>query len=80
MWLHKDHRSVQLPSPKHRKVFRFRLGKGDYDIAAFLDSVPDREKSNTIKHLIRLALYQTPALISLHQKLDTLLDQMNQRQ
>ncbi len=48
-----------MTKPKPMESFRFRLGTGDDDLRQFLESVPERERSQTVKHLIRTALSQT---------------------
>ncbi len=65
-----------MPKPKRRASFRFRLGEGDDDIREFLDGLPERERSQTVKNLIRLALHQARDIAAIHAKLDQILQNL----
>ncbi len=65
-----------MPKPKRRDSFRFRLGEGDDDIREFLDGLPERERSQTVKNLIRLALHQARDIAAINAKLDQILNKL----
>ncbi len=60
--------------PKPMESFRFRLGRGDSDIREYLESLPDRERSQTVKQLIRTALREAKLLEDIDAKTNLILE------
>ncbi len=59
--------------PKPLESFRFRLGSGDDDLRQYLESLPQRERSQTVKQLIRTALAQRKLLEGIDSKINQIL-------
>ncbi len=60
--------------PKPLESFRFRLDQGDSDICEYLESLPDRERSQTVKQLIRTALREAKVLEDINAKTNLILE------
>ncbi len=62
-----------MTKPKDTDSFRFRLGEGDGDIREFLERLPKRERSKSVKAMIRQALKDGESLRAINAKLDQVL-------
>ncbi len=65
---------MQAPSPNGTTIFRFRLGKGDEDIANALNSMPRGKAAEFVKASIRARLRDTEKLDRLIEMVQQLLD------
>ncbi len=63
-----------MPKTKPMGSFRFRLVAGDDDLRQYLKSLPDRERSQAVKQLIRTALAQRKLLEGIDAKTDLILE------
>ncbi len=63
-----------MPKTKPMGSFRFRLGSGDDDLRQYLESLPERARSQTVKQLIRTALAQRTLLEGIDAKTNLILE------